>query len=553
MQLTHRLWGLLGLCSMTISATTLLSLRTDQLTLDHMVEMGISTHTEILKNSFELSSHIRQNWVFDNTFWDDMVTFVDNNCIDTTWAKENLESSLVTIDADALAILTKDLQYTYQSDTDAFVHSWEFLQKDFLFKPPNLKHFFLSTPDGILEVHTATIHPTIDRPHKTPPHGVLIVLKRWDENALKALSNTINDKLTQIHLIKGSPPLLSSSPDHIMTQALLTDPTGQVIASIQATTQTPRLAELAKQHISYTILILLNLFGITFVTVFAVRQWIIVPIERISQSLSTQDITPLKALLHTNDEFSALSHLIQQNFLKDQQMAQEIAERLLAQEALTRSLKEKEVLLKEIHHRVNNNLQIISSLLTLQISYMPSDHSRTLLKESVHRVRSMALIHQQLYGSDSLASINLANYIQGLVQSLKSALSSNTRVHTDIAPLPIAIEHAVPLGLIINELITNALKYGAPLQPQAETWDISISIKADSTHLHIIVQDRGPGLPEDFQMNTPKTLGLQLINVLTKQLRGRFQASTHNGARMELHTPLHSPIAESPKTATYNR
>jgi hypothetical protein len=407
MRLTHRLWGLLGLCSITIGATTLLSVRTDQLTLDHMVEMGISTHTEILKNSFELSSHVRQNWVFDNTFWDDLVTFVDNKCTDTEWAQENLKGSLITIDANALAILTNDLQYTYQSDPDAFERSWPLLQKDFILESPPIKHFFLSTPDGILEVHTATIHPSTDRPHTTPPHGVLMVLKRWDENALHGLSDTINDAKTDIHLIKGPPPPLSSSPNHIMAQALLTDPTGQVIASIQATTQTPRLAALAKQHISYTVLILLNLFGITFVTVFAVRQWIIVPIEHISQSLSTQDISPLKPLLNTTDEFSAIGHLIQQNFLKDQQMAQEIAERLLAQDALTRSLKEKEVMLKEIHHRVNNNLQIISSLLTLQITHVSSEQCQILLKESVYRVRSMALIHQQLYGSDSLASIDL--------------------------------------------------------------------------------------------------------------------------------------------------
>lgn len=538
MRLTHRLWGLLGICSITITATTIFSVRTDQLTLDHMVEMGISTHTKILKNSFELSSHVRQNWVFDNTFWDDMVTFVDNKCIDTEWAQENLKDSLITIDADAIAILSNDLQYTYQSESEKFSRAWPLIQKNFLFKPTPTQHFFLSTPDGLLEVSTSTIHPSADRPHQTPPHGVLIVLKRWDDNALRALSNTIHDEQTQIHLVEGPPPPLDSSTDQIMAQTLLTDPNGQVIASINATTQTPRLAELAKQHISYTFLISLNIFGLTFVTIFAIRQWIIVPIERISKSLSTQDSTPLKPLLHTNDEFSAISELIQQNFLKDQQMAQEIAERVLAQEALTRSLKEKEVMLKEIHHRVNNNLQIISSLLTLQIAHMPSEECKTLLKESVHRVRSMALIHQQLYSSHSLASIDLPHYIQSLVQSLKNALSSNTRVHTDIAPIQIAIEHAVPLGLIINELITNALKYGTPTDPHAEKWDISISIKQDPTDLHIIVQDRGPGLPENFQLSSPKTLGLQLIQVLTKQLRGRFHASTQGGARMELHSPL---------------
>ncbi len=138
----------------------------------------------------------------------------------------------------------------------------------------------------------------------------------------------------------------------------------------------------------------------------------------------------------------------------------DLTERHRMEAAVAQSLREKETLLKEIHHRVKNNLQIISSLFMLQVEQMPSPEARQLLEERVQRVRSMALIHQQIYGGDSLERIDLAIYTSQLASSLQNALAPDAGLRLETEPIEVTVEHAVPLGLILNELITNAFKTG---------------------------------------------------------------------------------------------
>jgi len=138
-----------------------------------------------------------------------------------------------------------------------------------------------------------------------------------------------------------------------------------------------------------------------------------------------------------------------------------------AESALQRSLAEKETLLKEIHHRVKNNLQIVASLLVLQIDRLSSAEGRSLLTDSVQRVQSMALIHQLLYGSTSLEHVDLSAYARTLAESLRNVLSPTTRVRFDTEPVEVSVERAAPIGLLLNELLTNAFKYGSPSTPGA--------------------------------------------------------------------------------------
>jgi two-component sensor histidine kinase len=165
------------------------------------------------------------------------------------------------------------------------------------------------------------------------------------------------------------------------------------------------------------------------------------------------------------------------------------------QAAIARSLHEKEALIKEIHHRVKNNLQIVSSLLELQSAQLPNESSRQLLQESIHRVRSMALIHQHLYGMESLARI--------------------------------------------DEFITNAIKYGKRVEhPDGaripDDCDVLIDIHLDGQQLVLGVADAGPGLPEGTDPAAANSLGLQLIRSLTRQIRGRVRFDSQGGARFEL-------------------
>jgi PAS domain S-box-containing protein len=241
----------------------------------------------------------------------------------------------------------------------------------------------------------------------------------------------------------------------------------------------------------------------------------------------------------------------------------EITERKQAEEKLLAALQEKEVLLKEIHHRVKNNLQVISGLLTLQAQQIDDERLRSVLQDSQSRIWTMALIHQTLYQSGNLADIEIADYIRGLTGNL---LSSHARVAMpptvifDLLPLRLTIDKAIPLALILNELVTNAMKHafadGQPgeirisLQERrgvkfyAPAKDTATARRAPSecmdatpregiapcvqTH-ELSIADNGVGLPESFDAASQKSLGLQLVAMLAKQLDGALAIESAAG------------------------
>ena len=206
-----------------------------------------------------------------------------------------------------------------------------------------------------------------------------------------------------------------------------------------------------------------------------------------------------------------------------------------AEEQIKRSLDEKVVLLKEVHHRVKNNLQIISSLLNLQMPYIKDSQAIELFKESQNRVISMALIHEKLYQSESLARIDLAEYIQSLTDNLfrsYGAARQAVGLNIEAANVTLDIDTVIPCGLIINELVSNALKHAFP-----DSWtqaggagEIRIGLRRDTGHrLVMTVTDNGVGLPEGFDVQKCESLGLKLVGVLVKQLRGALQLGPDDG------------------------
>jgi PAS domain S-box-containing protein len=214
----------------------------------------------------------------------------------------------------------------------------------------------------------------------------------------------------------------------------------------------------------------------------------------------------------------------------------DVTEMERAQSALRRSLEEKVTLLQEIHHRVKNNLQIISSLLFLQQDGLPSESAREALQESVFRVRSMALIHEALYGVASLDRIDLHDYTNRLCATLQASLAPRTRVSVTPGHLTIGIDVAVPVGLILNELVTNALKYGVPLAPDVPPC-VAIELAEGETHCEMRVRDNGPGLRHNPLEAGRTGLGLQLVNSLTRQLRGKITLEPGQGTTFHLRWP----------------
>jgi two-component sensor histidine kinase len=213
-------------------------------------------------------------------------------------------------------------------------------------------------------------------------------------------------------------------------------------------------------------------------------------------------------------------------------------ERKKAQEQIKASLREKEILLKEIHHRVKNNLQIISSLLNLQAEYLKDTQTIAIFKDSQNRIQSMAIVHEKLYQSEDLATINLSDYIQDLVSNLSYSYEVNLEsivFKIDVEDVLLDIDTAIPCGLIINELISNSLKYAFPRGKSGEIW---IKLKSSAKNqLRLIVSDNGMGLPENFDFNNTESLGLQLVDALTIQLKGTIEIDRARGTKFLITFP----------------
>jgi len=212
----------------------------------------------------------------------------------------------------------------------------------------------------------------------------------------------------------------------------------------------------------------------------------------------------------------------------------DITERKKSFEKIESSLKEKEVLLREIHHRVKNNLQIISSMLNLQTNYISDKKSLAILEESRNRVRSMALIHEKLYQNESFSSLNIKDYVIELVNNLMRSYRADSRIISEIniSDIFINTDTAIPLGLIINELVSNSLKYAFP---DGRKGKITISlIPITSEKFQMIISDNGVGLPENFDIKKTNTLGLQLVSSLVTQLDGEILLTNNAGAQLQI-------------------
>jgi two-component sensor histidine kinase/HAMP domain-containing protein len=210
-------------------------------------------------------------------------------------------------------------------------------------------------------------------------------------------------------------------------------------------------------------------------------------------------------------------------------------EQQMNERQLRASLDEKEILLKEVHHRVKNNLQIISSLLRLQARRVSEPSSRVTLQESQNRIYSIALVHEQLYRLGELRSIQFRQYARSLAATLVSMyMGRSSRVSVDVsgANVELGVDVAVPCGLIVNELLTNSLKHGFPDARTGRVW-VSLAVEADGNVL-LDVGDDGVGLPSNRDWSEYSSLGLQLVRRLVAQLRGSVEVTGNEGVRFLL-------------------
>ena len=200
-------------------------------------------------------------------------------------------------------------------------------------------------------------------------------------------------------------------------------------------------------------------------------------------------------------------------------------------------LEEKELLIKEIHHRVKNNLQVVISLLNTQSAYLNDPRASAAIRQSQHRMQSISLIHQKLYQSESRALINMKEYTHELVQYLQQSFETGNRISfkLTIEDIDLDVLRAVPIGLILNEAITNAIKYALP---QNSDGHIEIELSCiNGDHLKLLVTDNGPGLPPEFDVDLCQSLGINLIKGMCKQISGRLAMQNKNGLLIMIDFP----------------
>jgi PAS domain S-box-containing protein len=246
----------------------------------------------------------------------------------------------------------------------------------------------------------------------------------------------------------------------------------------------------------------------------------------------TADI-PGKGTLISN--FSGMVFTTPEGDLEIYTTGRDITDRKQAAEQIKAALREKEILLREIHHRVKNNLQVISSMLYLQSGYIEDKEVLRVFKKSQNRIKSMALVHEELYQSKDLEKIDLAGYIRKLVTGLIHSYEVNPddiKQKINVHNVLLCVNTAIPCGLIINELVSNSLKHAFPDGKEGE---ILIELRSDNDNkFTLIVSDNGVGFPKDLDFRNSETMGLQLVITLVKQLKGTIKLDRSAGTTFKI-------------------
>ncbi|MFP4383902.1 MAG: sensor histidine kinase [Spirochaetia bacterium] len=313
---------------------------------------------------------------------------------------------------------------------------------------------------------------------------------------------------------------------------------GKIILHLNGRAITADLLRALLFSISY--ILFWDVILVTILTVF-IYYWLVKPLTGITKKLVLLEIkSPFEQKIqiprhHKNDEMGHLVITIN-SILSELSAHMELQEQ--NEEEIRMSLMEKEILLKEIHHRVKNNLQIITSLLNLQANSIQDTQTQNVIRESQNRISAMALVHEELYSSENLSEINFRIYIQKLAYKLKDIYSQSPRIEYQfsIPDIYLNINTTIICGLIINELISNSFKYAFPKHRKGT---IRLSMDITDDHAAIQISDNGVGLPDQTAGPARESLGLQLVYGLAEQLDGTLTVKSDHGASFTINFPLH--------------
>jgi len=538
------------------------------------VEINVNRALDAVSDDITQLSTSNRDWAW----WDDTYNFIEDN--NTNYIETNTHSEtwsilrlnlIIYLNSSGDIVLGKGFDLKEKKELPIPESILKLLDKgNLFFEHPdtnsNITGIIL-LPEGPIMISSM---PILTGDGKGPVRGTLIFGRYLDEEELKRLSSITHMSLA-LHQIgneklpddfKAVFPLLSTKKQIVIQPlkegtvagyTVLNDINGNpaLILRVDLPREIYNQGRVSINYFLISLIFVSLIFG--SISVWLVEEQVLSRILRLNNDVTRikNSENPAKhVVVKGKDEISSLSISIndmleglehsqaeqrkaQDELKRHRDQLEEIVESRTAQ--LNNSIQEKEVLLREIHHRVKNNMQIVSSLLMLQSQNIEDEKYKDVFIENQTRIHAMALIHEKLYQSESLSQINFKEYINGIVTNIFESYGqkSNIKIDINIEHIMIKIDFAVPCGLIINELVTNSFKYAFPDGRQGK---IQISVKSnDNNMIQLSISDDGVGIPKDMDIRNTKTLGLELVTSLAEgQLHGEIILNREKGTEFQI-------------------
>jgi two-component sensor histidine kinase/sensor domain CHASE-containing protein len=524
----------------------------------HLEKIIVINNIDRVYNALNKSAKNLYKLNLDWAHWDDTYNFIQN--VNKNYIKTNLTATThqdtglnTLLFYDKFGNLKYASYYDFATDklapTPKSILSYFKIHKQLVLHK-NIKSYYygaIKTPIGLLLIASV---PILTSAKKGPTIGTLIMTEPFGPKKLRDLEKTtkLNIKLfapdpdikaNSAKLINTATEYLLKyhdkyyiiplSYDKIVGFSLLKDVFNQPIGIFKI--QMPRNIYRLGMHTFYIYLILLTIIGLIFI--FAL--WLLLKFFILNRVIKiSRDVIDITQQNKFTQNIDATGKDELSNMAKSINMM--INAINTSQKKLQQQLNEKEILIKEIHHRVKNNLQLIVSLLDLQLKNIDAKEQKSIevLINSKNRIHALALLYEKLYKAENLAEINMHDYFNDLLMVLKNLYQSSGKIRCELkidSKISLRIDQAIPLILITNELVTNAFKHAFP-HPQKNAL-ITISCKqiqqAKDTFLELTVSDNGIGLPKEFILAKTATLGMKLIKLLAKQLHGEIKTQSYDG------------------------
>ena len=481
----------------------------------------------------------------DYTYWDEMMNFANTG--DTDWAKSNIEVSLVTYDVDYVWVFNDDFKLRYfVSGKNTAAISEDIITGEMVSAVTagdvRFFHYFIKCSAGILEINGATIHSTSDPERLNKPGGYYAAGRLWSKKRLEEISD-LTFTHVDIAMLNTDNIKMNNNHDEFIVRSYLTfnDHNNRPVAYLISSRELINLKIIHRQSENHFIIIIVLVLGILILVTLELYYLVNSPLRKISLSLTDGNPDHIKSLLKKNNEFGNMARLVNEFFTQKQKLLEEIEVRTvtetrirLSEEKLRSSLKEKEVLIKEIHHRVKNNPQIIMSLIRLQENRIKDEGILEQLDKTLNRIKSISLVHEMLYRSPDLSRINFRDYICTITESLRTIYSDDSReveIEVSAENILLSVDTAVPCAVIINELVTNSIKQAFK---DSHKGKVNITMKKSGRNYILCVEDDGIGICGKVDIYETDTMGMHLVTSLAEQLEAELSVDCKNGTSFTL-------------------